>query len=50
MFSGSISINRVTVGLSPIIRQELFDEARRQGVKIPELIRYILLRWHEARK
>ena len=43
MYSGSISVNRITVGLPPDVRAELFEEARSHGIKVPELIRHILL-------
>ena len=50
MFTGSITVNRVTVALQPTVRQDLYDEARRHGMKVPEMIRYILLRWYEERR
>jgi hypothetical protein len=49
-FTGSISVNRITVGLPPTVRQELADEARRHGLKVPELIRHLLLGWFAARQ
>jgi hypothetical protein len=43
MFTGSVSENRVSVGLPPLVRQVLYDEARRIGMKSTELIRLALL-------
>jgi hypothetical protein len=49
LFTGSISENRVTVGLPPPVREELADEARRNGLKVPEIIRHILIDWFKIR-
>ena len=48
-FSGSISCNRVTIGLPPLVRQDLVEEARQSGLRVPELVRHLLLRWYAAR-
>ena len=45
MFSGSISENRVTVGLPPPVRVELTRVANRLGLKVPEVIRHVLIDW-----
>lgn len=49
MFTGSITENRISVGIPPPVRQDLYDEARRLGMQVPEYVRHILLRWREDR-
>jgi hypothetical protein len=42
MFSGSVTENRITVGLPGAVRQVLTEEARRLGLKATELMRHVL--------
>jgi hypothetical protein len=44
-FSGSLSENRVTIGLTAPLRTLLTAEGRRLGLRTPELVRFILLEW-----
>ena len=50
MFTGSVTENRVSVGLPPPVRQWLYDDARSLGVKMPELIRHLLLKLYMDRE
>jgi GTP cyclohydrolase I len=43
MFTGSVTTNRITLGLPPGTRQVLYDEARDQGMKPSEYMRHILI-------
>lgn len=45
MFTGSVTANRITIGCPPRVRQMLYDEACRQGMKPSELARHVLLTW-----
>jgi hypothetical protein len=49
VFTGSITENRINIGIPPLLRQELYDEARLLGMQVPEYIRHILLCWREDR-
>jgi hypothetical protein len=49
MFTGSLSDNRLNLGIPPLVRQELSDEARSLGMQVPEVVRHILLKWRENR-
>jgi hypothetical protein len=50
MFSGSITENRVSIGLPPPLRQWLTDSARTNGVGVPELVRHLLLKIQEEER
>ena len=47
MFTGSVGVNRMSVGLSPIIRQALYDDAKDLGIKPPEYLRHVLTEWYD---
>jgi hypothetical protein len=49
MFTGSLTENRVNLCIPPMLRQEIAEDARDLGVKMPEYIRHILLQWSEQR-
>lgn len=49
MYSGSISENRITIGLQPKIRQWLHEEAVADGSSIQEYLRHILRVMYERR-
>ncbi len=50
MYSGSISVNRITIGLPPPVRQDLHDTARVMGMTVPAVIRHILIQWRDDRR
>lgn len=47
MFTGSVTENRITVGLPPYIRQALYDDAYASGQRMPEYLRHILTEWYD---
>lgn len=47
MTTASVTFNRVSVGLQPPVYAALYHEARRNGVRIPELLRTLLYEWAE---
>lgn len=48
MFTGSISENRMTIGLPPDIRQFIYDRANAGGQRPQEYLRHILRNWYES--
>lgn len=49
MFTGSLQENRVTVGVPPPVRQELYETGRDMGMSQAEVIRFVLIQWWETR-
>lgn len=45
LFSGSITENRIQVGLPGPLRDLLFYESRVMGLTVPALIRVVMLDW-----
>ena len=48
--TASLSLNRISVGLQPGVYAALWDEAKTQRVRLPEIVRQVLLRWVEDRE
>ena len=49
MFTGSLTENKMQIGIPPLLRQDLYDAARELGMQPQEFIRHILLCWREQR-
>jgi hypothetical protein len=50
MFTGSLSENMIRIGLPPLIRQALFDDAKDAVMSVQDKIRDILRDWHQERE
>ena len=50
MFTGSITENRITIGLQPYIREALYEDAKAEGITIQEYLRGILRAWFQQRQ
>jgi hypothetical protein len=48
MFTGSITENRISVGMPPPVLEWLYDRSKFMGMRVPEIVRLILIdKWRE---
>lgn len=50
MFEGTISDNRVLVGIPADIRQAIYDQSKAEGVRFQEVMRRILREWYDLQQ
>jgi hypothetical protein len=45
MTTASVTLNRITLGVPPPHYAELYQEGRRLGLRVPEVLRHIIATW-----